>query len=143
MAKDKKRPRQTFYPFLRYRKAFDAIEWLAATFGFETEMVVPNEAGGVAHAQLRFGQSLVMLGSVDENDPLGLLPAGERGGATQGIYVVVEDAEEHYRLSREGGAEIIQELTHTDYGSTDYSARDPEGHIWSFGTYHPDDDAEG
>lgn len=143
MPKAKKRPLQTLFPFLRYRNAFDAIEWLADAFGFETDMVVPNDEGGVAHAQMRHGASLVMLGSVDEDDPLGLRPAKELGAASQGIYVVVEDAEEHYQHAKEAGAEIVMELTHTEYGSIDYSARDPEGHIWSFGTYHPDDDSDG
>ena len=143
MPDKKRRPRQTFFPFLRYRNAFDAIEWLAQTFGFETDMVVPNDAGGVAHAQLRLGASIVMLASVDEEDPLGLRPAKELGHASQGIYVVVDDAEEHYGHSKDAGAEIVMELTHTEYGSTDYSARDPEGHIWSFGTYHPDDESDG
>jgi uncharacterized glyoxalase superfamily protein PhnB len=35
------------------------------------------------------------------------------------------------------GAEVVMPLTDQDYGSRDYTARDPEGNLWSFGTYLP------
>jgi uncharacterized glyoxalase superfamily protein PhnB len=57
-----------------------------------------------------------------------------RGG---GIYVVVEDPDAHCQHARDAGAEIIRDLQGTDYGSREYSARDPEGNEWYFGTYQP------
>jgi uncharacterized glyoxalase superfamily protein PhnB len=62
-------------------------------------------------------------------------PATRGGGA--GIYVVVEDADAHCARARAAGAEIVDDLHDTDYGSRDYSARDPEGNMWYFGTYQP------
>jgi uncharacterized glyoxalase superfamily protein PhnB len=53
------------------------------------------------------------------------------------IYMAVDDTEAHYQRARAAGAEIITELHDTDYGSRDYAARDPEGNVWSFGTYRP------
>ena len=53
----------------------------------------------------------------------------------------MDDAEALYEQAKAGGAEIVMELTRTDYGSTDFVARDVGGHIWSFGTYRPDEPA--
>jgi uncharacterized glyoxalase superfamily protein PhnB len=52
-------------------------------------------------------------------------------------YIVVDDADAHHAAARTAGAEIIRPVEDQDYGSRDYSARDPEGNIWSFGTYDP------
>jgi uncharacterized glyoxalase superfamily protein PhnB len=56
---------------------------------------------------------------------------------TTSIYVVVEDTDAHCARAKEAGAEIVMDLHDTDYGSRDYTARDPEGNVWSFGTYQP------
>lgn len=134
---------QALFPFLRYKDATAAIEWLSEAFGFEIDMVVPGETdGSIAHAQMRHRGSIVMLGSFQDDD-LGLRAPTDLGGVNQGIYVVIDDAEAHYATAKAAGAEIVMELTRTDYGSHDYSAKDPEGNLWSFGTYHPADDDEG
>jgi len=53
------------------------------------------------------------------------------------VYVVVGDPDAHHDRAKAAGAEIVAGLTDTDYGSRDYSARDPDGNLWSFGTYRP------
>jgi uncharacterized glyoxalase superfamily protein PhnB len=58
--------------------------------------------------------------------------------ASQGVYVAVEDADAHYERAKAAGAEITREIEDTDYGSREYTARDHEGHVWSFGTYRPE-----
>jgi uncharacterized glyoxalase superfamily protein PhnB len=55
-----------------------------------------------------------------------------------GLYVYVEDLDAHCRRAKATGAEIVRDLEDTPYGSREYSARDPEGHLWSFGTYRPE-----
>ena len=57
--------------------------------------------------------------------------------ATHGVYVYVPDADAHYARAKAEGAEIVRELADTPYGSREYSVRDVEGHLWSFGTYYP------
>jgi uncharacterized glyoxalase superfamily protein PhnB len=64
-----------------------------------------------------------------------MLGQGDRGD--HGIYVAVEDADAHYEQAKAAGAEIVREIGDTDYGSREYTARDPEGNVWSFGTYRP------
>lgn len=85
--------KDTVIPCLRYRDAPAAIEWLCRAFGFEQHAVYPNEDGTIAHAQLTFGNGMVMLGSVyNKESEWGHLikQPDEIGGAeTQSAYVIV------------------------------------------------------
>jgi uncharacterized glyoxalase superfamily protein PhnB len=136
-----KNTKATVIPVLRYRDAPAAIEWLCQTFGFEKHPVVPNKDGTIAHAQLSFGNGMIMLGSVAKNatefDRLIRQPDEIGGGNTQSSYVVVTDADAVYGKAKAGGAKIAMEIRNEDYGGRDFSCYDPEGHLWSFGTYNP------
>lgn len=124
---------QTVYPVLRYRDARSAIEWLERAFGAARGHVYEEPGGVVAHAELRFGDDVVMLGSVREGSDEALaVPPGHAQ-----LYVAVDDPDGHHDRAAAAGAEIVRELTDQDYGSRDYSARDPDGNLWSFGTYRP------
>ena len=129
----------TLIPCLRYRDAPAAIEWLCQTFGFEKQLVVPNDDGTIAHAQLSFGNGMIMLGSVrkDEFGSLMKQPDEVGGGQTQSTYVVVTDADAAYTRAEAGGAKIAMEIRDEDYGGRDFSCFDLEGHLWSFGSYDP------
>jgi uncharacterized glyoxalase superfamily protein PhnB len=129
----------TVIPAMRYRDANAAIEWLCKAFGFERHLVVPGENGTVAHAQLTFGNGMIMLGSARE-DEFGQRVKSPReigGIGTRSAYVIVEDADAHYARAKAAGAEIVMEVEDQDYGGRLYSCLDPEGHLWSFGTYDP------
>ena len=121
------------------RSAPAALEWLCKAFGFEKHLVIPGENGIIAHAQLTFGNGMIMLGSVKE-DAFGCLmkQPDEIGGAeTRRAYIIVADADAHYARAKAAGAEIVIEIKDEDYGGRGYTCRDPEGHIWNFGTYNP------
>jgi uncharacterized glyoxalase superfamily protein PhnB len=124
-------------PFLAYDDARAAVSWLEAAFGFEQSALHETPDGRVAHAEMCFGDSMVMLGSAFEND-WGMRTPHELGGVNQGVYVIVDDIDGHHEQARSRGAEIVRPLADTDYGSREYMARDPEGNIWSFGTYRPE-----
>ena len=129
----------TVIPAMRYRDANAAIEWLCKAFGFEKHLVVPGENGTVAHAQLSFGNGMIMLGSARE-DEFGqwVKPPRETGGiGTQSVYIIVENADAHCARAKAAGAELVMEVEDQDYGGRLYSCLDPEGHFWSFGTYNP------
>ncbi len=124
-------------PFLSYDDAAAALEWLTKAFGFERADVHEGENGKIAHAELRVGDGMVMLGSAAEND-LGLKTPRELGAVNQGVYVIVDNGiDAHYERALGAGAEVVRALHDTDYGSRDYIVRDPEGNLWSFGTYRP------
>jgi uncharacterized glyoxalase superfamily protein PhnB len=120
----------TLYPSMRYEDAPAAIEFLKSAFGFKEREVIANEDGTIAHAELSFGPSILMLGSARDD------VHGKRVGAGW-LYVAVEDADAHHARAQQAGATIVTELHDTDYGSRDYAARDPEGNLWNFGTYRP------
>ena len=136
-----KSTRSSVIPVLRYREASAAIEWLCAAFGFEKNLVVSNEDGTIAHAQLSFGNGMIMLGSVPKNETdFGRLmkQPDEIGGAeTQSSYVIVEDADAAYARAKASGARIAIEIKDEDYGGRGFTCYDLEGHLWSFGTYDP------
>lgn len=131
-------PRPSLYPVLQYRDAPAAIAWLEAAFGFRTVACHRNPDGSVAHAELRFGNGMVMLGSVQSDGPFAFRPPREAGVTTQSSYVAADDIDALYDRARAAGAEIAMAIRDTDYGSRDFSVRDPEGHLWSFGSYRPD-----
>jgi uncharacterized glyoxalase superfamily protein PhnB len=139
MPSNAKKTISTVIPAMRYHDANAAIEWLCKAFGFEKHFVVPGENGTVAHAQLTFGNGMIMLGSAREAEfGQWVKPPRETGGiGTQSAYVIVEDADAHYSRAKASGAEIVMEVEDQDYGGRLYSCRDPEGHLWSFGTYDP------
>jgi uncharacterized glyoxalase superfamily protein PhnB len=123
---------QTFYPVLRYEDARAAIEFLERAFGFETHASHDGESGGVMHAELRLGDQYVMLGSTSEGEA-----RFNQGVGRQSLYVAVDDPDALHDRARDAGATIELELTDQDYGSREFTARDPEGNLWSFGTYRP------
>jgi uncharacterized glyoxalase superfamily protein PhnB len=120
----------TVFPTLKYDDAHAAIEFLTTALGFEKHAVHETGDGKVGHAELRHGDGMVMLGSRGTE--------GERYDSGRAvIYVVVDDPDGLHDRARAAGAEIVAELSDQDYGSRDFAAADPEGNIWSFGTYDP------
>lgn len=115
---------------MRYRDPREAIDWLGRAFGFEPHAVHELD-GAVQHAELRWGSGMVMLGARDPDD------TSTDFRHCETVYVIVEDVDAHYERARAAGAEIVVEPSDQDYGSRDYQALDPEGHLWSFGTYRP------
>ena len=139
MADNAKNTTTTVIPTLRYQDAPAALEWLCKAFGFERHLVVPGESGTIAHAQLVFGNGMIMLGSArdSEFDKIQKSPAALGNVPSQSPYIILEDADKHYARAVAAGAEIVMEIKDEDHGGRGYSCRDPEGHIWNFGTYDP------
>src|SRR3954468_1834413 len=125
-------------PYIRYEDAPAMLDWLETAFGFERRIVY-EEGDQVVHAEVTFGSGMLMLGSTREGAPESSKTPKQLGGEfTGGIYVVVEDPDAHCERARAAGADIVREVEDQDYGSRDYAARDPEGYVWSFGTYRPE-----
>lgn len=123
------------YPTLRCDDAEAMIRWLCGTLGF-TEHVVYRDAGGVTHAELAFGSSILMLGQ-RRDDAYGRLVGDPAGRRTDSLYLAVDDPDALHARLQAAGAAIVMPLHDTDYGSRDFACRDPEGNLWSFGTYWP------
>jgi uncharacterized glyoxalase superfamily protein PhnB len=129
----------TVIPTMRYHDAAAAIDWLCDAFGFERNLVVPGDAKSIAHAQLTHGKGMIMLGSAFDDDfgKLQKTPAEVGGVGTQSAYVIVPDADAHYERAKARGATIVDDIRDEDHGGRGYACRDPEGHLWNFGTYNP------
>lgn len=117
-------------PTLRYDDAKAAIDFLERAFGFERRHVMETDDGKIGHAELARGRGMVMIGSTGMGDP-----QFDTGHAS--IYVVAGDPDALHQRAKAAGAEISRELQDMDYGSREFSAKDPEGNVWSFGTYDP------
>ena len=78
-----KNTKATVIPCLRYRDAAAALEWLCRAFGFEKQLVVPNKDGTIAHAQLSFGNGMIMLGSFSD-DRRAVIRVRRRGSCARG-----------------------------------------------------------
>ena len=130
----------TVIPGMRYRDALRMMDWLEQAFGFQRKAVYMSGETTVGHAEMTFGNGMVMLGSVDNGSKssANMVQPDETGGReTQSAYLVVSDAEAIYRTAKAAGAEMTLELTEMDYGGKAFGCRDPEGHIWSIGEYDP------
>ena len=120
------------YAALRCRDAPAAIAWLEQ-LGFAVTERIDNEDGTVAHAELWLGDAAIMLGTGGE----GLQdPPGDPRAARATVYVGTPDVEAVHGRATAAGADV-SDLFEQDYGSLDFTARDPEGNHWSFGTYVP------
>jgi uncharacterized glyoxalase superfamily protein PhnB len=123
---------------MRYRDPHKMIDWLCDTFGFTRKAVHDDGNGGVAHAELTLGDGMIMLGSARDDDFAKIQkPATANGLVTQSAYIVVPDADAVYARATANGATIVLEISDKDYGGREFTCRDPEGQVWSIGTYNP------
>ncbi|WP_459617115.1 VOC family protein [Bordetella sp. 2513F-2] len=123
------------FPTLRCHDADAMIRWLKDVLGF-TEHAVYRDAGAVQHAELALGSSILMLGQ-HRADAYGRLLGDPDGRRTDALYVAVDDADALYARVRASGVKIEVEPYDTSYGSREFSCRDPEQNLWTFGTYWP------
>jgi uncharacterized glyoxalase superfamily protein PhnB len=121
------------FPGLFYEDVDGVMEWLERSFGFERREDHRDDDGNVVHAEMALGTAVIMLSTAGVGrEPFRDI---EPGGTL--VYIATDEVESLYQRAREAGAEIALELTDTDYGSRDFTARDPEGTLWAFGTYRP------
>jgi uncharacterized glyoxalase superfamily protein PhnB len=117
----------TVFPALRYDDPQEAYDFLRAAFGAEEHAVYRTDDGRILHAELRFGNGIVMFSKrPPDEQPV-------RGA----VYVTVPEPDALCQRARAAGAEITREPYDTDYDSRSFSAKDPEGNAWHFGTYQP------
>jgi uncharacterized glyoxalase superfamily protein PhnB len=126
--------RPTIFPKLYYNDAPAALEWLVRVYGFTARLVVPGAPGKIIHAELSFGEGVIMLGSA--RPEAGLRSPQDLPGSHQVNSVYVTDPDAHYARAAAAGAEIVNALYDAVHGRG-YETKDLEGHVWSFGNYRP------
>ncbi|WP_394848683.1 VOC family protein [Pendulispora brunnea] len=115
-------------PFLYYAKP-GSFDWLVRVFGFSVRMKIPGPNDTVVHGELTLGNGLVMVGLPSESDDA--KTPEQAGCRTQGLYLMVDDADAHCERARGAGAKIVSEPREA-HGHRRYVAEDPEGHRWMF-----------
>jgi uncharacterized glyoxalase superfamily protein PhnB len=123
---------KTVWPCLTYADARAAATFLVDVLGFELRCAYPPEGESVAHAEARWPEGGgVMFGSADrEESEFSRQPVG---GSS--VYVVTDDPHPILARCETAGVRIVKPMTEEDFGSTGFSIADPEGNLWSFGTY--------
>lgn len=123
-------PAPTVWPCVIYADAPTAIRFLVEAFGFVETLVVPGEKDReIVHAELRWPEGGgIMPGSSDADSEFGQI-------TKRSNYVVTDHPDELFKRATDAGAEVARELRDEDYGSRGFTVRDPEGNLWSFGTY--------
>jgi len=129
----------TIMPTMRYKDARAAIEWLCSVLGFTKHAAYEGADGKIMHAELTQGGGMIMLGEArDDEYGKGFKTPAELGGVeTRSTYIVVADADAVYARAQAAGATLVRAINDTDYGSREFSVKDPEGNSWSVGTYNP------
>jgi uncharacterized glyoxalase superfamily protein PhnB len=124
----------TVWPILSFRDAPAAVEFLEQAFGFERRGVYARDDDPtiIEHAEMRWPLGGgVMFGSAGKDDS----PFGQRQPGTDCVYVVCDDPDALLARSIAAGADVVRDIADEDYGSRGFTVRDPEGNLWSFGTY--------
>jgi uncharacterized glyoxalase superfamily protein PhnB len=122
------------WPTLTYRDARAGIAFLVEAFGFVEVATYArdDDAGVVEHAELRWPTGGgVMLGTAGKDDG----PYGQRVPGNDAVYVVCADPDGLLAQATAAGATLVRDIADEDYGSRGFTVRDPEGNLWSFGTY--------
>jgi uncharacterized glyoxalase superfamily protein PhnB len=115
-------------PYLLYEDPAAALNWLASAFGFRERFRNTLEDGTIDHAEMEIEDGLLMLANPgpEYRSPRAL------GAATALVHVYVDDIREHFEHAKAAGAAIRDEPAEKPYGTIQYSAADPEGHLWLF-----------
>jgi uncharacterized glyoxalase superfamily protein PhnB len=122
------------WPVLSYRDARAAIEFLSKAFGFEERAAYArdDDSSIVEHAEMTWPLGGgIMFGTAGKDDS----PFGQRVPGNDSVYVVCDNPDELFERATGAGAELVRGLRDEDYGSRGFTVRDPEGNLWSFGTY--------
>jgi PhnB protein len=123
-------------PHLSVAGAADAMEFYVAVFGASERMRMEIPGGGVAHAELELGGSLIMIG---DEMPGGTDPSPKTlGGSPVALFVYVEDVDETFRRAIDAGATSVQDPEDHFYGDRVAMFDDPFGHRWNVATHIED-----
>lgn len=123
-------------PYLAVDDAAGAIEWYGRAFGAEEVMRLPMPGGKIGHAEIRSGDSHVMLS--DEWPDMDILGPKKRGGSTSSCMIYLEDVDQAVARAVEAGATVQKPVTHEFYGDRSGSLVDPFGHRWTLATHVED-----
>lgn len=122
------------WPVLTYRDAPAATKFLSEAFGFELRVAYARDDDPtvIEHAEMRWaGGGGLMLGTAGKDDSA----FGLRNSGNDCVYVDCDAPDALFEQAVAAGAEVVRALNDAESGSRGFTVRDPEGNLWSFGTY--------
>lgn len=124
-------------PYLIVRDAARTMEFYARGLGAREVMRMPGPGGRIVHAEVRVGDSVVMLGEEPPDKPQHRAPRSA-GASTASLYVYVPDVDRAFRRAVEAGAGVVQPLADMFWGDRIGTVEDPSGHQWTLATHRED-----
>jgi PhnB protein len=125
----------TVTPYIAVNGAANAIEFYKKAFGAKETMRMPGPDGKVMHAEIRIGDSAVML--ADEMPKMGF--RGPQGGSTPVcLMIYVEDVDKTVAQATAAGAKVLRPVQDQFYGDRTGTVTDPFGHVWTIATHKED-----
>jgi MerR family transcriptional regulator, thiopeptide resistance regulator len=107
-----------------------AHDYLVNVFGLGAGQLSRDDAGTVLHGEVEAGDGVIWMHRVSRE--YGLDSPRSLGASSAALMVMVDDVDAHFARVREAGGDIVYEPVDQPYGVREYSARDPEGFLWSF-----------
>jgi PhnB protein len=123
-------------PYLYVKRAAAAIDFYKETFGATEIVRMRGPNGRIMHAELKFGDSIVML--ADENPAMGMMSPQTVGGYSVGLHLYVENSDAIMQKAVENGAKQLHPVKNQFYGDRSGTLLDPFGHLWSVATHVED-----
>lgn len=123
-------------PYLIVRGGAAAIDYYKAAFGAEETVRMPGPGGTIGHAEIRIGDSVVML--ADEPPDQQWRSPQSLGGSPVGLLLYVEDVDARFNRALAAGGKVIKPLANQFYGDRSGTLADPFGHQWTLATHVED-----
>ena len=123
-------------PYLIINGAARALEFYKKVFGATETLRFDGPDGTIAHAEVRIGDSMVML--ADESEDMGFRAPQSTGGSPVGIMLYVDDVDRIFNRAVAEGASVKQPLEDKFYGDRAGTVVDPFGHLWTISTHTED-----
>jgi len=122
-------------PYLIINGAGAAIDFYKKAFG-ATELFRMDHGGKIGHAEIKIGDSPVML--ADEQPSMGYVGPQALGGTPVSLMIYVEDVDKIYKQAIASGGVELKALQDQFYGDRSGTLKDPFGHVWTVATHKED-----
>ncbi|WP_263367048.1 VOC family protein [Edaphobacter bradus] len=125
-------------PYLIVRGAAQAIDYYKKVFGATEIMRMPGPDGKIGHAELKIGNSHIMLADENPSMGAGYTSAATIGGSPVSLYVYLPDVDDVVKRATTEGAKLLREVKDQFYGDRSGFIQDPFGHLWGIATHIED-----
>lgn len=130
----------TLTPYMTVRDAVRAIDFYKQAFGAQERGVMKGPDGKVMHAELKIGDSVIML--ADEFPEFGAVAPESGASTSMGLHIYVTDVDDAFDRAVKAGAKVEMPVSDQFWGDRYGKLRDPFGHKWSIATHVKDMSAD-